>query len=69
MDESHMAQLAAAFAELFNHGALISFRHLDGQFLIGFEDFVPIPVDNHLRLRDLQLISLPAHLFDQDAEM
>ena len=43
MDESHVAQLTAAFAELFNHGALIGFRHLDGQFLVGFEDFVRRP--------------------------
>ena len=69
MDESHVVQFASAFAELFNHGALIGFRHLDGQFFIGFEDFVPLPVDNHFRLRHLQLVSFPAHLFDQDAEM
>src|SRR5678809_710540 len=34
MNEPHVPQLAAAFAELFNHGALIGFRNLDGQFLI-----------------------------------
>ena len=37
MDELHMAHLAAAFADLFNDGALIGFRHLDGQFLVRLE--------------------------------
>jgi len=57
MNESHVAQLAAAFTELFNHGALIGFGTWMVSSFIGFEDFVPLPVDNHFRLRDLQLVS------------
>jgi len=69
MDEFHVAQLAAALAELFDHGALIGFRDLNGELFIGFEDLVSIAVDDDFRLGDLQLVPFPPHLLDQDTKM
>ena len=69
MHEFHMPHFPAALADFFDDGALIGFRHLNRQLLVGLRDLAAVAMQNDFRLRDLQFVAFPAHLFDQDAKM
>ena len=65
----HVAHLAAAFADFFDDGALI----VAGTWMVnssyGSVDPAAFAVKNDFRLRDLQLVPFPAHLFDQHGQV
>jgi hypothetical protein len=59
----------ATSSDFFDDGSLIFRWDLDGQLFVGLHDVAVLPLQHDFRLRDLELIAFPSHLFDQYRQM
>src|SRR5207249_10872682 len=61
--------LATAPTERLRHCPKVFFAHVHGQVLDGLHPLAVDPLDDGLRARDLELVTLPPHRLDEHSEV
>src|SRR4029077_14143237 len=60
---------AAPLSERLRHGAKVLLADVHGEPFYGLHTLAVDPLDNRLRARDLELITLPPHCFDEHGQV